>query len=440
MQRSSQTGQRPRVVVVGAGFGGIAVARSLGRTPVDVLLVDRNNYHAFWPLLYQVASAALEPQQIAYPVRAILRDHPNVRFRIAEVEGVDFERQEVVTGDGVLPYDELVIAAGSTNNFFGLDEVEEHAFGFKELPEALAVRNHIIMCFERAAVESDPAQLDRLLTFVVVGGGPTGVELAGAIAELNRHVMRRDYPHLDFAHVRVMLIEMMDRVLPSFPEALARRARASLDRLGVDVRLGTSVADFQNHTLRLKDGTEIPTRTVIWAAGIQGAPLGERLGVPLQRGGRVPVTSELHLPDHPNVWVIGDLAYLEGPGGKPYPQLATVALQQGRHVARNIRRKLPGLPLRPFRYLDKGSMATVGRRFAVAHIWGTNWSGTIAWLLWLVVHLLYLAGFRNRVLVLVNWAYNYFTYDRAARSIVRAWQAPRAEESSAVAAAQEAAR
>ena len=418
MNNDTQEAQRPRVVIVGAGFGGLAVARKLAREPVDVLLLDRNNYNAFWPLMYQVATAGIEPQDIAQPVRAVLRGTPNVHFRVASVQRIDLQKQAVIADDVAIPYDELVIAAGSTNNFFGLDQIEEHGFGFKELPEALAIRNHIIGCFEKAEKETDPAVLRRLLTFVVAGGGPTGVELAGAIAELLRHVMRRDYPNLNFDYVQVLLVEALDQLLPSFPEALSRKAYQTLRHLGVEVRLRTSVAGMREGALELKDAPEIATDTVIWAAGVKGAPLGATLGVPLQRGDRIAVTPELQLPDHPNVWVLGDLAHLNGPDGKPYPQLAAVAMQQGPVVARNILRKLRGEPSKPFRYTDKGSMATVGRRSAVARIWGINWSGSIAWLIWLGVHLLYLMGLRNRLLVFINWAYNYFTYDRAARAVI----------------------
>jgi NADH dehydrogenase len=432
--------RQPRVVIVGAGFGGLPVARRLARTPLDVLLIDRNNYHGFWPLLYQVATAGLEPQQIAYPIRGVIRRSPAVRFQIATVSQIDFEHQAVITDAGNFDYDELVIAAGSTNNFFGIENVQKHAFGFKELPEALALRNHIIMCFERALTETDPEQLQRLLNFVVVGGGPTGVELAGAIAELITHVMRKDYPSLDFTRVHVVLIEMLKMLLPSFPATLGQRAQHKLVKLGVDVRLGASVADYVDDVLELKDGATLPTRTVVWAAGIQGAPLASELGVPLERGKRIRVTPELRLPQYSNVWLIGDLAYLEDQDGKPYPQLATVAMQQGRLVADNIRRKLHGQPAQPFHYLNKGSMATVGRNFAIARIWKLNWSGYPAWLLWLFVHLLYLLGTRNRILVLVNWIYNYFTYDRAARAIVAASSHPVAEEASARSAAPQAAR
>ena len=410
--------KRPRVLIIGAGFAGLQVARGLARKPMDVLLVDRQNYHAFWPLLYQVATASIEPQGIAFPVRGIMRRTPNVRFRVAVVQQIDLEKSSVITDHGALAYDELVVAAGSANNYFGIPGIEQHSFGLKHLPEALALRNHLIACFEQAASTQDPAELQELLTFVVVGGGPTGVEMAGAISELVNHVMRKDYPSLDFSQVRVLLVEMADRVLLAFPPELSAKAQRDLQRLGIDLRLNTSVTGYDNNTLQIKDRPELRTKTVVWAAGIQGAALGGKLGVPLQRGGRVAVTPTLQLPGHPNVWVLGDLAHLEGPDGKPYPQLATVAMQQGRLVGRNLLRKLRGEPLRPFQYIDKGMMATIGRRRAVAHIWGRNFDGPIAWWLWLGVHLLYLVGVRNRLVVLLNWAYNYLTYDRAARAII----------------------
>jgi NADH dehydrogenase len=402
-------------VIIGAGFGGLAVTRALKGAPVAILLLDRQNYHAFWPLMYQVATAELEPQAIAFPVRGVLRGRRNVHFQVVNVERVDLEQQTVVTDHGTLAYDELVVAAGAANNFFGLCGVEEHGFGFKQLPEALALRNHVIACFEQAVTEQDPATIERLLTFVIVGGGPTGVELAGAFAELVRHVLRKDYPTLNFNQVRVMLVEMADRVLLAFPEELSGKAQRDLERMGVDVRLKTSVADYQNDVLQIKDGPAIPTKTVVWAAGIQGAALGGMLGVPLERGGRVRVTPELQLLDHPNVWVIGDISYLEGPDGRPYPQVATVAMQQGEHVARNLLHKLRGQPLAPFRYHNKGLLAQVGRRRAVARIWGRNFDGPVAWWLWLAVHIVYLIGVRNRLVVLLNWAWNYLTYERAAR-------------------------
>lgn len=424
MSQTPANAQRPRVVVIGAGFGGLAVARGLAHAPVDVLVIDRNNYHGFWPLLYQVATAGLEPQQIAQPVRAIIRRSPNISFRLATVTSVDRSQRVVHTDSGEFPYDELVVAAGSATNFFGLKEVQQHSFELKDLPNALAIRNHLLVHFEQAVAERDPERLRRMLTFVVVGGGPTGVEMAGAITELIRHVLRKDFPTLDFRNVRVVLVEAADRVLLAFTPSLSAKAQRRLLKLGVEIRLNTSVVGFEGSQLTFKDGSTLPTETVIWAAGVQGAPLGAELGVELQRGARVAVTPELHLPDDPAVWVIGDLAYLPAPDGKPYPQLATVAMQQGRLVVRNLLSKLRGEALRPFRYTDKGSMATVGRRSAVAQIWGLRFSGAVAWWLWLAVHLFYLIGFRNRMLVLLNWAYNYFTFDRGARALVQVGQTP----------------
>ena len=296
--------------------------------------------------------------------------------------------------------------------------MRDHGFELKDLPDALAIRNHIITCFERAATAGDEATLRRLLTFVVVGGGPTGVEMAGAIAELIRHVLHKDFRRLPFDKVRVVLLEAAGRLLPTFPQALGRRAQLRLERMGIEVQLNAAVADYDGRELRLKSGTSLETGTLIWAAGVQASPVGTALGVPLQRGGRVGVTPQLRLPDDPRVWIAGDLAYLEGPDGKPYPQLATVAMQQGRLVARNVLAALNRRPLQAFRYTDKGTMATVGRSYAVARVWGANWSGPLAWLLWLAVHLYYLIGFRNRLLVLVNWAWNYFTYDRGSRALV----------------------
>ncbi|MBA3944510.1 MAG: NAD(P)/FAD-dependent oxidoreductase [Herpetosiphonaceae bacterium] len=406
-----------RVVIIGAGFGGQEVAKHLAGAPVDILLLDRNNYYGFWPLLYQVATAGLEPQEIALPTRALLRGIPNIQFRVAQVERVDFDRRVVATDQGDFPYDEVVISAGTATNFFGLPEIEAQSFDLKDVPAAVALRNHLITCFERAVGTDDVAERQRLLCFVVVGGGPTGVELAGAITELTRHVMPKDYPALDFAQVQIHLLEATNRLLAAFPDRLGRKAQRTLTSMGVNVQLGVSVTGYQDSCLRFEDGNQLSTATVIWAAGVKAAALATTLPVTRQRGDRIPVTPELQLADRPEVWVLGDMAYLEGPDGKPYPQLATVAMQQGRLVARNLVRKLRGKPLEPFHYFDKGMMATIGRRRAVARIWNMNWSGTIAWWLWLGVHILYLAGFRNRVLVLINWAYSYLTYDRGARAV-----------------------
>ncbi len=409
---------RPRVVIVGAGFGGLAAARELANADVDVLMINRTNYHGFWPLLYQVATAGLEPESIAYPVRAILRRYRNASFLLAEVSGVDFEQRTVLTDVGSVSYDYLVLAAGSTTNFFGNDRFAQYTLGMKDLDEAQRLRNHILYCFERAASEQDAARRAALLTFAVVGGGPTGVELAGAFVELIRHVMRKDYPMLDVHQAHVVLVEATDRVLAMFPESLQRAALDRLRRMGVDVRLNAPVADVRPGALAFKDGTELAAETVVWAAGVRASPLAEALGVTLGRGARVKIEPTLTLPGHPDVFVIGDMAYLEGyRPDVPYPMVAPVAIQMGEQAARNIIARTRRNPMKPFRYFDKGQMATIGRSAAVLDAFGIQLTGWPAWVGWLFVHLMELVGFRNRALVLLNWAYSYFTYDRGVRLI-----------------------
>lgn len=409
---------RPRVVIVGAGFGGLAAARTLARADVDVLVINRTNYHGFWPLLYQVATAGLEPESIAYPVRAILRRYRNADFLLAEVIGVDFERRQVLTDSGAVGYDYLIIAAGSTTNFFGNDQIAAHTLGMKDLDEAQQLRNHMLGCFERAAAERDPEQRAALLTFAVVGGGPTGVELAGAFVELVRHVMRKDYPMLDVHQAHVTLVEASDRLLAPFPPSLQRAALGRLKQMGVDVRLNAAVSAARPGGLLMKDGTFLATETVVWAAGVRAAPLAEALGVTLGRGARVPIEPTLTLAGRAEVFVIGDMAYLEGyRPGVAYPMVAPVAVQMGEQAARNISAQIVGRPMKSFRYFDKGQMATIGRSAAVLDSFGIRLSGWLAWIGWLFVHLMELVGFRNRVVVLLNWAYSYFTYDRGVRLI-----------------------
>jgi NADH dehydrogenase len=414
----SRPSGRPRVVVVGAGFGGLHVAAKLAHADVDVLVLDRNNYHGFWPLLYQVATAGLDPASIAYPARAILRKYHNTQFLMTEVTGVDFERKLVLSGSQALPYDYLVLAAGSANNYFGDTALAAHTFGMKDLDEAEQLRNQLLRSFERAVVEPDPARRAALLTLVIVGGGPTGVELAGAFAELIRHVLRKDYPMLDVAQARVLLIEASDRILASFPERLQRSARKRLEKMGVEVKLHAAVAAVDGDTITFKDGTQLSSSTVVWAAGVRAAELVDALGLAVGRGARVKVTPELNLPDRPEVFVIGDMAYLEGyKGGQAYPMVAQVAMQMGTQAARNILALAERRPLAPFHYFDKGQMATIGRRAAVFDAFGIRLTGFFAWIGWLFVHIIYLIGFRNRLIVLTNWAYNYFTYDRGVRLI-----------------------
>ena len=409
---------RPRVVVVGAGFGGLSVARALARAEVDVLVLDRNNYHGFWPLLYQVATAGLEPESIAYPARAILRQYPRTNFRMAEVSGVDLERRLVHTSGQPIEYDYLVLAAGSANNYFGNEQLADQTFGMKDIDEAERLRSQVLLAFERASQEADPARRATLLTFVIVGGGPTGVELAGAFAELIRHVLRKDYPMLDVAQARVILVEAGDRVLASFPAKLQRAALRRLRAMGVEVRFGAAVQSVAGDTVAFKGGDALASSTVVWAAGVRGARLGDRLGAEMGRGARVKIAPTLNLPGRPEVFVIGDMAYLEGyKGSQAYPMVAPVAIQQGAQAARNILAQLADQPMRAFRYRDKGQMATIGRRAAVFDAFGVRLSGFLAWAGWLFVHLIELIGFRNRVVVLANWVYNYFTYDRGVRLI-----------------------
>ena len=409
--------RRPHVVVMGAGFGGLRVARALRHAPVDVTLIDRHNYHTFLPLLYEVASAGLEPGEIAQPVRAILRDIRNVRFRMGEVRRIDLAERTVLTDAGEVRYDYLVLAAGSATNFFGLRSIEERALGLKDLQQATAVRNHILRSFERATLIEDAVEVARLMTMVVIGGGPTGVELAGALAELKRHVLPRDYPELDISKARVILLEATGHLLAAMPHGLQRKAHEQLQRLGVEVRFEAAVSGMTPAGVALASGETISAANVIWVAGVRGEPLAEALPVDLGAGRRVRVLPTLQIPDHPEVYVVGDLAYLERLDGRPYPLLAQVAMQQGALAAANILRGVNGHPLRTFRYQDRGTMATIGRRMAVAHVFGLQFSGLVAWGLWLAIHLIALIGLRNRALVLVNWTWNYFRYDRASRLV-----------------------
>jgi NADH dehydrogenase len=412
--------RRPQVVIVGAGFGGLSAARVLAGADVDVLLVDRNNYHGFWPLLYQVATAGLEPESIAYPVRAITRDFPNVDFRLAEVSGVDFAGKHVKTSVGDLPYDYLILAAGSANNYFGNKNLAENTLGMKDIDDAEKLRNHILRQFELAASENDLARRQMLMTIVLVGGGPTGVELAGAISELIRHVLRKDFPSLDLRHARVVLIEHGAEVLSTFSVPLQRAAQRRLEKIGVELRFGYSVERVESSTVFMKEGASIDAGTVIWTAGVRASQVADALGVKQARGARVVVEPTLHVPDRPEVYVVGDMAYLDG--YKPdvaYPMVAQVAIQMGEQAAQNVLAQVHGFSQRRFRYFDKGQMATIGRRAAVFEAFGVRATGRIAWFGWLFVHLLYLVGFRNRLIVLTNWVFNYFTYERGVRLITR---------------------
>jgi len=411
---------RPRVVIVGAGFGGLNAARALAKADVDVLLLDHNNYHGFWPLLYQVATAGLEKEAIAYPVRAILRRQSNADFRMAHVESVDLDKRLVLTGTGSqpIPYDYLILAAGSADNYFGNNALARNTLGLKDLSDAETLRNHVLGAFERAAAEPDPETRRSLLTFVIIGGGPTGVEMAGALSELFRHVLRKDYPTLDIGQTSILLLEASDRILAAFPESLQRAAKRKLIRMGVQIKLGMAVESVEDGTVSLKDGSQIHAGTVVWAAGVRSSMLADTLGAEQARNARVKILPTLNLAQHPEVFVVGDMAYLEGYKGKDaYPMVAQVAIQQGKRAARNIISHIAGRSLASFRYFDYGTMATIGRSSAIFDAFGIHLSGRLAWLGWLFIHIIYLIGFRNRVIVLFNWAVNYFTYERGVRLI-----------------------
>jgi NADH:quinone reductase (non-electrogenic) len=407
---------RPEVVIVGGGFGGLYAARALKSAPVHVTIVDRRNHHLFQPLLYQVATAALNPADIAAPIRSVFRGWRNVSVILAEAVAVDTDVRKLSLADGELTYDYLVLATGATHSYFGHDEWATFAPGLKSIEDALEIRRRVLLAYEMAERERDPERRREWLTFVIIGGGPTGVELAGALAEISRQALSREFQHIDPSHARIILVEGVSRVLPPYPEDLSAKARTQLERLGVDVWTGARVTGIDASGVNL--GQErIGARTVLWAAGVAASPLPKALGVPLDRAGRVLVRPDLTLPGHDDVFVIGDLAAVEQ-AGKPVPGVAPAAIQMGRHVARSIRRAIAGQPREPFRYWDKGSFATIGRGKAVGELRG-GWklSGFPAWLAWLAIHIFFLIGFRNRVLVIFQWAYSYVTFRRGARLI-----------------------
>jgi NADH dehydrogenase len=408
----------PTVVIVGGGFGGLNAARALRRSQVNVLLLDRNNYHLFQPLLYQVATAGLEPEEIARPVRAILRSQKNFDFRLVDVTGVDFDRRRLDTSAGPVAYDYLILSHGSETNFFGLESMRQHGLGLKDIPDALRIRNHVLTCFEQAMLEIDPERRRAKLTFIVVGGGPTGVEMAGALSELIRLVLVKDYPRLNIKDVRILLLEATDKILAALPERLREAAVKTLWRKWIEVRFSAVVTDYDGELVRLKSGEVIPARTVIWAAGVQAAPLNAHLGLTPGRQGRIAVEPTLQVQGHPEVFIIGDAAHFDE-NGQPLPMVAPVAIQMGKHAALNIRKALRGKALLPFHYRDQGTLATIGRNAAVCDVYGIKARGFPAWALWLGIHIVQLIGFRNKLFVLLNWAWDYFFYERAARLITR---------------------
>jgi len=435
-----------RVVIIGAGFGGLNAAQALASAPVSITVIDRKNHHTFQPLLYQVATAGLSPGEIAAPIRSILRRHKNVEVLMAEVTGFDLERRVVQTvEDGEVqevPYDSLVVAAGASHAYFGHDEWEALAPGLKTIEDALEIRRRVLLAFELAERHASagenlaPLNTDSLnhdllnhdpLNFAVIGGGPTGVELAGTLAEICRHALARDFRSIDPRRARIHLIEGGPHVLPAYPEDLSRSALEQLQRLGVDVLTSTMVTNVEPGAICMTDTagktTKMKAAVILWAAGVAASPLGKKLGMPVDRAGRVLVNPDLSLPNHPEVFVIGDLAALKDASGKLLPGVAPVAIQEGRYVARMIRRELASgsesrpEPRPPFHYFDKGSLATIGRSAAIAQFGKIHISGFIAWLAWLFIHILFLIGFQNRVLVFIQWAWSYFTYERSARLI-----------------------
>ncbi len=408
---------RPRVVIIGGGFGGLEAAKSLARAPVDVLLIDRNNHHLFTPLLYQVATAGLSPGDIASPIRWILRKQRNLSVWLGEVTAIDAASRRLQLADGGVDFDHLIVAAGGRTNYFGHDEWQSRTFGLKTMEDALDLRRQVLLAFERAERERDREVQRRLLTFVIVGGGPTGVELAGALAEISRHALARDFRAIEPKSARILLIEGGREVLPTYPAPLPAFARRALERLGVTVWTGSRVADIEKGRVRLGAET-IEAETILWAAGVAAVPLGRSLGTPLDAMGRVKVNPDLTVPGHPAVAVIGDMATLPGADGAPLPGVVQVALQQGRLAASNIVATLEGRARETFVYRDFGTMATIGRHSAVCDLKWTKLRGPVAWWAWLLLHVYKLIGFRNRLTVMTQWAHSYLTYQRSVRLIL----------------------
>jgi NADH dehydrogenase len=419
MQSSAR--KQPQVIIVGAGFGGLEAAKKLACDDVRLTVIDRTNYHLFQPLLYQVATAALSPADIAAPVRAILSKWRNVEVILAEVESVDVEAKKVKTRDMVLDYDFLILATGARHSYFGHNEWEKLAPGLKSLEDAIELRRRILLAFEFAEKTTDEAARKAAMNFVIIGGGPTGVEMAGAIAEISRHTLAKDFRHINPSQAQVILIEGAPRLLAAYPEDLSDSARKQLVQLGVQVHTNARATDITEAGVQM-GGEFIPCRVKIWAAGNNASFVGKTLDAPADRVGRVIVNGDLTIPGHPEVQVIGDLANFSHQNGEPLPGISPVAMQQGRHAARNILRMIRGQQPQQFRYFDKGTMATIGRNKAVANLKGVHLSGLPAWLAWLFVHIVFLVGFRNRLLVLIQWAWAYLTFDKGARLITRSFQ------------------
>ena len=407
----------PHVVILGGGFAGLYAARGLRRAPVRVTLVDRRNHHLFQPMLYQVATAALNPSDIAAPIRSVLRNQSNAEVLLAEVSGVDVARRRVALTDGSeLVYDYLIVATGAHHSYFGHKEWEPLAPGLKSLEDAVEIRQRVLLAFERAEREADPVRRHAFLTFVIVGGGPTGVEMAGAVAELRRYALRRDFRRIDPGEATVLLLEGGQRLLPSYPPSLSDQAKRELRRLGVEVRTETMVTDIRPGSV-VAAGWTIPTQTVIWAAGNVASSVLKSLGTPLDHAGRAIVEPDCTIPGHPEVFVLGDAANFDHQEGGPLPGVSPVAIQMGQYAAAAIGGDLAGEPRRAFQYWDKGQLAVIGRGRAVADIWKLHFGGLLAWFVWTFVHIFFLIGFRNRILVMIQWAWSYLTYGRGARLI-----------------------
>jgi NADH dehydrogenase len=411
----------PHIVIIGAGFAGLETARGLVNAHVRITLIDKHNHHLFQPLLYQVAIAGLLPSQIAHPVRTIFRKQKNLTFQMGEVSNINFDEKYVKLDGSVIAYDYLVLAVGGRTNFFGFDAIERSGFQLKDLDTAVKTRNHLLSMFEQASKEGDAEKRKAMLTFVIVGGGPTGVEMAGAVAlaELITHVMRKDFPHLNLSEAHVVLLEAAADLLGAYPPELRQATSKLLKKKHVDIRLNSKLESYNGQEVKLADGTRIETQTVIWTAGVKATEIVDELKVDKAAGGRIRIEPTLQLPGHPETFVIGDASFLLDEKGHPLPMISTVAMQQGVFTAKSIRNLMNGKTLAHFHYKDPGLLATVGRNAAVARIWGISFSGYIAWVIWVFLHIYRIIGFRNRIIVLFNWAWDYVFYDNQVRLITK---------------------
>jgi NADH dehydrogenase len=413
------TNQIPHIVIIGAGFAGLETARGLAKSRVRITLIDKNNHHLFQPLLYQVAIAGLLPSQIAQPVRTIFRKQKNLIFQMGEVSAINFDEKYVKLNGSVIAYDYLVLAVGGRTNFFGFDAIEKSGFQLKDLDTAVKTRNQLLSMFEQASHEADAEKRKAMLTFVIVGGGPTGVETAGALAELITHVMKKDYPRLNLSDARVVLLEAGANLISSYPDELRRATVKLLKKKNVDIRLNSKLESYNGMQVKLADGSQIETQTVIWTAGVKATEIVDGLNVDKAAGGRIRIEPTLQLPGHPETFVIGDAAFLLDEKDQPLPMISTVAIQQGVFTAKSILNLMNGKSLEHFHYKDPGLLATIGRNAAVARIFGISFSGFTAWVIWVFLHIYRIIGFRNRIIVMFNWAWDYFFYDNQVRLITK---------------------